>query len=97
MKKAKTETHEMPKLPYGPEMVPPEMTEEWQVVGGDGASIHVFTSRGAVFGYLAREWQTFVLSWDPTRTCVLRLEVRHVMKEKHVVSGRAANKTVRAR
>ena len=74
----------------------PEMAEEWQVVGGEGNSIHVFTNRGSVFGYLAREWQTFVLSWDPTRTCVLRLEVRHVMKEKSVTGGRS-HKSKRAK
>jgi hypothetical protein len=78
--RAKQATAEVP-TPGVPDA--PEMTEEWQVHGGDGGTIHVFTNRGAVFGHLAREWQTFVLSWDPTRTCVLRLEVRHVVREKH--------------
>ena len=75
---------EMPAAPYADAPPVPEMVEEWQVLGGDGNTIHVFTNRGSVFGYLAREWQTFVVSWDPTRTCVLRLEVRHVMKEKSI-------------
>ena len=69
--------HTMVKLEY------PEMTEEWQVTPGDTKTCHVFTSRGAVFGFLASEWQRFVMSAADGRTCALHVDVRHVMREKH--------------
>jgi hypothetical protein len=69
VKKTKTKAPTPAQPPIGPEWTPPEMTVEWQVISGDIGTVHVFTSRGAVFGYLAREWQRFVLSWLPDRTC----------------------------
>jgi len=61
----------------------PEMVEEWQVTPGDSKTCHVFTSKGAVFGFLASEWQKFTLSASDGRTCSLHVDVRHVMREKH--------------
>lgn len=81
MKKSKTSKPKTAPLPFAPDTKAPEMTVEWQVIPGDTNTIHVFHSRGAVFGFLAREWQRFVLSWVSDRTCRLSVEVRRVERE----------------
>lgn len=63
--------------------VKPEMTVEWQVTPGDTGTTHIFHTQGAVFGFLASEWERFVLSWIPTRTCRFSVEVRRVEREIH--------------
>ena len=80
MKKRKTETLKPTdaQLWYS---APPGMTVEWQVIPGDTNTIHVFTSPGAVFGFLAEEWERFTISWLSTRTCRLSVEVRRVERE----------------
>ena len=83
--------HAEPKTPaecfaacgIGPDVEAPETTTEWQVTPGDNGITHVFTSTGAVFGFLASEWRRFVLSSAQTRTCRLVLDVRRVEREKH--------------
>ena len=70
----------------------PEMTVEWQVIPGDTQSVHVFTSEGAVFGFLASEWKRFVLCWDARKSCRLSVDVRRVEREKVVTPARLDKK-----
>lgn len=79
---SKTKTKKATPAPVVPE-VKTETTVEWQVTPGDTRTVHIFHTPGAVFGFLASEWQRFALSWTPTRTCSLGLEIRRVEREKH--------------
>ena len=83
MAKRKTKRPTAPYKPLVSASEMPEMTEEWQVTPGDTKTCHIFTTRGAVFGFLASEWQRFVMSAADGRTCALHVDVRHVMREKH--------------
>ena len=82
---------------HKPDTRPVEMTEEWQVFPGGNGFCHVFYTRGAVFGFLAAEWQKFVLGWDARRDCRLTVEVRHVMRQKVAEPKVLAKKSKRVR
>lgn len=56
--------------------------EEWQVLSEDKTD--VFFEEKDVREYLRLQWANFVDSWKPNERCMLKVEVLHVIRHRHI-------------
>ncbi len=61
-------------------------TVEWQWVRADGTRV-IFYEEGKMRAFIAAEFLVFAKSWDPSRTCELRVAIMRVEKRHEWPDG----------